>query len=58
MYGTNMATHLPVTENTPIAIKVYVHDSTKKLKVPLKDLGADKLIPKVSRMTLISEADY
>jgi hypothetical protein len=42
-----MATHMPVTENTLIAIKVAVHDNTKKLKVPLKDLGAEKLIPRV-----------
>lgn len=40
-------THLPVTENTLIAIKVVVHNSSKKLKLPLKDLGADKLLPQV-----------
>lgn len=42
-----MATHMPVTENTVIAIKIQVHATTKKLKLPLKDLGADHLIPKV-----------
>lgn len=48
-----MATHMPVTENTLIAIKISVHGNTKKLKVPLKDLGADKLIPKVWLMLML-----
>lgn len=47
-----MATHMPVTENTLITIKVVVHDNTRKLKLPLKDLGADKLIPKVSKSSI------
>lgn len=50
-----MATHMPVTENTLIAIRIAVHDSTKKLKLPLKDLGADKLIPKVTDAYLRGE---
>lgn len=42
-----MATNTPVTENTLITIKVSVSDSTKKLKLPLKDLGASVLPAKV-----------
>jgi hypothetical protein len=34
--------------DTPITIKISVNDSLKKLKLPLKDLGANVLIDKVS----------
>jgi len=33
--------------DTPITIKISVNDSLKKLKLPLKDLGANVLIDKV-----------
>jgi next-to-BRCA1 protein 1 len=36
--------------DTPITIKISVNDSLKKLKLPLKDLGANVLIDKVSRL--------
>jgi len=42
-----MATNVPVTGETPIAIKISVNDSLKKLKLPLKDLTADVLFLKV-----------
>ncbi|KAL1310711.1 hypothetical protein AAFC00_000968 [Neodothiora populina] len=48
-----MATHMPVTENTLITIKITILDSTRKIKLPLKDLGADKLIPKLRYLLLI-----
>lgn len=35
--------------DTPITIKISVNDSLKKLKLPLKDLGANVLIDKVSQ---------
>lgn len=35
--------------DTPITIKISVNDSLKKLKLPLKDLGANVLIDKVCR---------
>jgi next-to-BRCA1 protein 1 len=35
--------------DTPITIKISVNDSLKKLKLPLKDLGANVLIDKVSK---------
>lgn len=44
-----MATNIAVTGETPIAIKISVNDSLKKLKLPLKDLGADTLPTKVCR---------
>lgn len=34
---------------TPITIKISVNDNLKKLKLPLKDLGANVLIDKVSQ---------
>jgi len=46
-YTYNMATNVPVTGETPIAIKISVNDSLKKLKLPLKDLTADALFVKV-----------
>lgn len=33
--------------DTPITIKISVNDNLKKLKLPLKDLGANVLIDKV-----------
>jgi next to BRCA1 gene 1 protein len=36
-----------VPQDTPITIKVSVNDSLKKLKLPLKDLGANVLLDKV-----------
>lgn len=36
-----------VTPDTLITIKVSVNDNLKKLKLPLKDLGANVLIDKV-----------
>lgn len=36
-----------VTPDTLITIKISVNDSLKKLKLPLKDLGANVLIDKV-----------
>ena len=44
-----MATNVPITGETPIAIKISVNDSLKKLKLPLKDLSADVLPSKVRR---------
>ena len=40
-----------VTPDTLITIKVSFNDSLKKLKLPLKDLGADVLPDKVSPLT-------
>lgn len=43
-----MATNTSVaTPDTPITIKVSVNDSLKKLKLPLRDLGATELPDKV-----------
>lgn len=39
--------------DTPITIKISVNDSLKKLKLPLKDLGANVLIDKVSQPDLL-----
>lgn len=41
------ATNLPVTLETPIVIKVLFRGQTRKLKLPLKDLGASVLPEKV-----------
>ena len=42
-----MATNVPVTGETPIAIKIQIGENLKKLKLPLKDLTADALFGKV-----------
>jgi hypothetical protein len=42
--------------DTPITIKISVNDSLKKLKLPLKDLGANVLIDKVSQPRSIHSA--
>lgn len=39
-----------VSPDTLITIKVSLNESVKKLKLPLKDLGADLLIPKVGHV--------
>jgi next-to-BRCA1 protein 1 len=44
-------TSAPVTLDTPIVIKVLFRGQTRKLKLPLKDLGANVLPEKV-RCTL------
>lgn len=41
------ATNVPVTLDTPIVIKVLFRGQTRKLKLPLKDLGASVLPTKV-----------
>ena len=41
-----------VTPDTLITIKISVNDSLKKLKLPLKDLGANVLIEKVCCLLL------
>lgn len=41
------ATNVPVTLDTPIVIKVLFRGQTRKLKLPLKDLGANVLPEKV-----------
>ena len=42
------SSHTPaLPQDTPITLKVSVNDSLKKLKLPLKDLGANVLIDKV-----------
>jgi len=41
------ATHVPVTLDTPIVIKVLFRGQTRRLKLPLKDLGASVLPSKV-----------
>ena len=53
-------TSVPVTLDTPIAIKVLFRGQTRKLKLPLKDLGAHILPLKVrslcstpARLTLL-----
>ena len=43
-----------VPQETLITIKVSVNDSLKKLKLPLKDLGANVLPDKVSHVTQAS----
>lgn len=48
-----MATNVPVTGETPIAIKISVNDSLKKLKLPLKDLTADALFIKLRTLLTI-----
>lgn len=40
-----------VSQETPITIKVSVNDSLKKIKLPLKDLGANVLPDKVRPVT-------
>lgn len=40
-------TNVPVTLETPIVIKVLFRGQTKKIKLPLKDLGAHILPDKV-----------
>ncbi|GAB7351616.1 hypothetical protein MBLNU459_g2231t1 [Dothideomycetes sp. NU459] len=52
--ATNAPVPVPVTENTLITIKVTVNDSTKKLKLPLKDLGAAVLPAKLRHLLLIT----
>ena len=43
-----MATNVPVTADTPIAIKISINDTNaKKLKLPLRDLTSDVLPTKV-----------
>ena len=39
-----------VTPDSLITIKISVNDSLKKLKLPLKDLGANVLIDKVCEL--------
>jgi next-to-BRCA1 protein 1 len=53
-------TAVPVTLDTPIAIKILFRGQTRKLKLPLKDLGATVLPLKVrsfcsasARLTLL-----
>lgn len=41
-----------VTPDTLITIKISVNDSLKKLKLPLKDLGANVLIDKVCLLSI------
>jgi len=36
-----------MSQDTPITIKISVNDSLKKLKLPLRDLGANVLPDKV-----------
>lgn len=43
-----MAAPAPITPDTPIVIKITINDSAKKLKLPLRDLGASVLPGKVS----------
>jgi len=44
-----MATAMPpVTLDTPITIKVAIQGASRKFKIPLKDLGANVLLDKVS----------
>lgn len=38
-----------IPQDTPITIKVSVNDSLKKLKLPLRDLGANVLPDKVCK---------
>ena len=45
------STNVPVTLDTPIVIKVLFRGQTRKLRLPLKDLGATVLPEKV-RSTL------
>jgi hypothetical protein len=40
-------TNVPVTLETPIAVKVLFQGHTKKFKLPLRDLGAHVLPEKV-----------
>jgi next-to-BRCA1 protein 1 len=40
-------THVPVTLDTPIVVKILFRGQTKKFKLPLKDLGAHVLPEKV-----------
>lgn len=40
-------TNAPVTLDTPIVIKVLFRGQTRRLKLPLKDLGANVLPEKV-----------
>lgn len=49
-----MATNIPVTENTMIAIKVSVNDTTRKLKLPLRDLGVNILPAKLRHLLCIA----
>lgn len=45
-------TNTPVTPDTLITIKISVNDQLKKLKLPLRDLGAAVLPDKVCEPTL------
>ncbi|CAK3949349.1 ZZ-type zinc finger-containing [Lecanosticta acicola] len=44
------SSNTPVTQDTPITIKISVNDSLKKLKLPLRDLGAATLLPKLRQV--------
>jgi hypothetical protein len=46
-------TSVPVTLDTPIAIKILFRGQTRKLKLPLKDLGAHVLPLKVRSLCCI-----
>lgn len=46
-----------VTPDTLITIKITVNDSLKKLKLPLRDLGAAALSDKVCRGTITTLED-
>lgn len=48
----------PVNEETLITIKVSFDDSIKKLKLPLKDLGATVLPDKVGRLKVMYSRVY
>lgn len=47
-----MATNVPVTPETPITIKITINENHKKVKLPLKDLGASVLLDKVCLLLL------
>ncbi|KAK4990715.1 hypothetical protein LTR66_006736 [Elasticomyces elasticus] len=49
-----MATNVPVTPDTPITIKLSINGSTKKLKVPFRDLGPQVLIDKLRHLLAIT----
>lgn len=44
-----MATNVPVTLDTLIVVKIQFQGSTRKFKIPLRDLGATVLPGKVRR---------
>lgn len=49
-----MAAPHAVTIDTPIVIKIAVNGQLKKLKLPLKDLGASVLPDKVCEISLVA----